>query len=197
MKSLRDNHTDATIAALLHAGRQRFGRQGYEATSLEEIAADARVTTGAIYHHFAGKKGLLRAVAETVEAELLAIALQAEGDTLWERTHRAFEALIDACATAEVQRIIFLDAPRIIGLEAWREIELRYAFGGMSAALAQMIAEGTVNPYPVSLIAPVLLATLAETSRAVALDPAARHDAVALMGDVLGALRMPELSRST
>lgn len=54
MKSLRESHTEATIEALLSAGRRQFGSRGYDAVSLDDIAAEARVTTGAIYHHFMG-----------------------------------------------------------------------------------------------------------------------------------------------
>ncbi len=71
MKSLRESHTEATIDALLSAGRRQFGSRGYDAVSLEEIGAEARVTTGAVYHHFKGKKGLFLGVAEAVERDLL------------------------------------------------------------------------------------------------------------------------------
>jgi AcrR family transcriptional regulator len=190
MRSRRDSHTEETIAALVRAGRRRFAKQGYDAASLEEIAADARVTTGAIYHHFTGKKGLFQAVAEEIETELLAKAAAVEEADPWRRTEAAFVALIDACAAPETQRIVFLDAPRVIGPEAWREIELKYAYGAMSAILAELTAAGVVRPYPVSLIAPVLLAALAEASRAVAADPAVRDDAIDLLKRVLGALRL-------
>jgi AcrR family transcriptional regulator len=189
MRSRRDDHTDATIAALLSAGRRRFAKNGYEAASLEQIAEDARVTTGAIYHHFKGKKGLFVAVAEQIEAELLARALQVKDADPWRRMRQAFEVLIDACTTADVQQILFLDAPRIVGLEAWREIELKYAYGGMSAAFAQLIKAGVVRPYPVELIAPVLLAALVETSRAVAVAPGCRDAAADLLMRMLDALR--------
>jgi hypothetical protein len=49
---------------------RQFGSRGYDAVSLEDIGAEARVTTGAIYHHFKGKKALFQGVAEAVEADL-------------------------------------------------------------------------------------------------------------------------------
>jgi AcrR family transcriptional regulator len=189
MKSRRDSHTEATIAAILKAGRRRFGAQGFDAAGLEDIATDARVTTGAIYHHFAGKKGLFQAVAEQIEAELLTEALAAGDDDPWQTLHKAFAVLVDACAKPEVQRIIFLDAPRVIGPEAWREIELKYAYGGMSAGLTGLMAAGVVRPYAIELIAPVLTAVLAEASRAAAADPAHRDQAVELVDRILDALR--------
>ena len=101
----------------------------------------------------------------------------------------AFAALIAACAAPDVQRIIFLDAPRVIGPEAWRAIELKYAYGGMSAMLAHLTEAGILRPYAIDLLAPVLLSILAETSRAVSLKPELTEDARHLMNRMLNALR--------
>jgi len=51
-------------------------------------------------------------------------ALRREVNRVDAKQPQAFAALIDACAAPDVQRIIFLDAPRVIGPEAWRAIEL-------------------------------------------------------------------------
>jgi AcrR family transcriptional regulator len=190
MQSRRESNTEATIAAILAVARDRFGRQGFESTGLEEIAAESRVTTGAIYHHFGSKQGLFRAVAEQIEGELLARALSAQDPDLWARTQKSLTALIEACATTEIQRIIFLDAPRVIGPEAWREIEMKYGYGAMSAVLTALAAAGIIQPYPVELVAPALLAVIAEASRARAANPAMKDDAAALLGRFLGALRV-------
>jgi AcrR family transcriptional regulator len=190
MKSLRESHTEATIKALLHAGRSQFGRHGFDSVSLEAIASEARVTTGAIYHHFAGKKGLFLAVAEAIERELLAVAAAVTDEDPWLRVRKAFSRLIDACAAPDVQRIIFLDAPRVVGPDVWRTIELKYAYGGMSAMLVQLREAGVVQDYPIELMAPVLLSVLSETSRAVSLNKTLNDDAHRLMNGVLEALRI-------
>ncbi len=190
MKSLRESHTEATVQALLRAGRNQFGSQGFDAVSLEAIVAEARVTTGAIYHHFAGKKGLFLAVAEEIEREVLSIAARVEDEDPWARTQKAFAALIDACAAPDVQRIIFLDAPRVIGPEAWREIELKYAYGGMSVMLTYLMEAGILHPYAVELLGPVLLSVLAEGSRAASARPDLRDQAIHLVTRLLDALRV-------
>ena len=181
MTSRRDRYTEETVKALLACARESFGRVGYDEASLETIATRADVTTGAIYHHFAGKKGLFLAVAEQIEAELLSAAMSVSDTDPWRGFKRAFEILIDACAQDDVQRIIFLEAPRVIGAQAWREIETKYAFGAMSAVLEGFSAAGRIRPYPVTLVAPALLATLAETSRFAASHPSERSHAVDLM----------------
>lgn len=168
IKSRREVNIEATRAALIKIARKHFARYGYSRAEIGRIAADARVTTGAIYHHFAGKKELFQAVAEELEAEILAAAATVEEADPWLRLQAGFEKLIDVCATADVQRITFIEAPQVIGPDAWREIELRYAFGALRAVLSALQDAGIVKPYPIDLLARTLLALLHETSAEVA-----------------------------
>ncbi len=191
MKQRREENTEATRAAIVAAARKQFARNGYSRTELNRIAAAARVTTGAIYHHFSGKRDLFQAVAEQLEAELLAAASTADGADPWRQMQAGFERLIDLCASAEVQRITFVEAPQVIGPEAWRAIELRYAFGALRAGLSALVSAKVVKPYPIDLIARTLLALLHETSAEVARskhDPAVRRQVSELVAGVFASL---------
>src|SRR5262249_11751677 len=64
--------SEATRGALLDAARELFAANGFAATGRDEIAARAGVTRGALYHHFASKEALFRAVVEQLEEELAA-----------------------------------------------------------------------------------------------------------------------------
>jgi AcrR family transcriptional regulator len=55
---------EKTRQDLLDAALRVFSQKGFEATRLEDIAVAARVTRGAIYHHFGGKSGLFLALIE-------------------------------------------------------------------------------------------------------------------------------------
>jgi TetR/AcrR family acrAB operon transcriptional repressor len=55
---------EVTRNSLLDAALTVFSKQGYEATRLEDIADEAGVTRGAIYHHFGGKAELFNALID-------------------------------------------------------------------------------------------------------------------------------------
>jgi AcrR family transcriptional regulator len=189
-KSRKEQNLEATRAALMAVARRHFGREGYSGAEIAAIAADARVTTGAVYHHFASKKGLFMAVAEDLEAEILRTAASVPDGPPWQRLRDGFEKLIDLCASPAVQRIVFVEAPQVVGPEAWRKIELQYAFGTLRNVLASLRETGIIKPYPVDLIARTLLALLHETSAELARskhDPAIRAQISEMVAGVFDA----------
>ncbi len=190
----RDAHTEATRRALLREARRLFAAHGFAGAGTEEIARRARVTTGALYHHFASKRELFEAVAEQVEQELMDRAVEAAAGQTdpWKMLEAGIEVMLDACAAPDVHRITFRDAPNVLGPARWRAIEERYAFGQLRGLLAALIEKGEIAPGPVELYARVLLATLSEVAENIAGadDPApARDQGRALVSRLLGALR--------
>lgn len=63
---------DATAAVRIReAAIARFGSQGFERTSVREIAADAGVSPALVIHHFGSKEGLRTACDEAIVRELM------------------------------------------------------------------------------------------------------------------------------
>ena len=56
---------------LLDVARELFGRRGFGATSIEEIAAHADVSKPVVYEHFGGKEGLYAVVVDREMHRLL------------------------------------------------------------------------------------------------------------------------------
>ena len=68
----RQEYAEQTRNALIEAATQRMVEQGYEATSIAQIAADVRVSKGAVYHHFPDKRSLFKAVFSEVTSRSVA-----------------------------------------------------------------------------------------------------------------------------
>lgn len=170
----------ATRDALIRAATDLFAARGYVDTPREKICRRARVTRGALDHHFDGKKGLFRAVVEDVEIRLdhrIAAAALSERDPV-ARLKAGCHAYLDAATEPEVRRILLLDARAVLGWRAWQEIHaehgLRLTIEGLRAALGRD-RERSVEP-----LAHVLLAALTEAALYVATadDPDAARSEV-------------------
>jgi AcrR family transcriptional regulator len=181
--SLRAEQVAQTRAALIVAARRLFARDGFAAASVEDLAREARLTTGALYHHFPTKTALFEAVFEAIHTELMTASIQAAADARdeIELLSLGFEAFLDAVLEPEVQRIIITDAPAVLGLARFTELDERYAFAAISAALGAATAAGLIRVDDPDTLARLLLGALTRGGMLIANspDPAGTRDAVA------------------
>jgi AcrR family transcriptional regulator len=185
---------DATRAALSAAARQLFTERGYAATSTTEIVERAGVTRGALYHHFAAKEELFRAVFEQLEGEVTKHVTEealTSADPL-EQLRRGSRAYLEACIDPAVQRVVLLEGPSVLGWETWQEIEQRYGYGLVVAGVEAVIGAGLIPAQPVEPLAHVLFGALTEAGMVVAraAQPrTARAEMEAAMDRLLDGLR--------
>jgi AcrR family transcriptional regulator len=187
--------SEATRAALVAAARKLFGKRGYANVGTEEIVRRAGVTRGALYHHFGSKRDLLEAVYEQVEADLTRKiaegALATGAKSPLEAMQAATEMFLDACTEPEVQRIVLLDAPAVLGWESWREIAAKYGLGLIETSLQAAIDAGEIAEQPVKPLAHVLMGALDEAAMLVARsdEPQTREEVAAALARLLDAMR--------
>jgi AcrR family transcriptional regulator len=98
---------------LLQVGRSLFAEKGFEATSVEEIAATAGVSKPVVYEHFGGKEGLYAVI---VDREMLALLDRVEsaltGNGARVLLEQAALALLDYIeADTDGFRILVRDSP--------------------------------------------------------------------------------------
>jgi len=182
--------------ALIAAARPLFAAPGFADVSLEAIVRDAGVTRGALYHHFADKTELFAAVFEQVEAEMAArmgkaIAAAAETDPV-EILRLGAAFWLDACADPEVQRIVLMDAPAVLGWDRWSEIGTRYNIGLVTSLLSDAINSGAIPAQPVEATALTMMGALREATLYICRAKnrrQARRDAGAVMDRLVDSLR--------
>jgi AcrR family transcriptional regulator len=186
-RTKHDLRSEATRQLLVTAARALFGARGYATVGTEEIVRAAGVTRGALYHQFRDKADLFAAVAEEVEAEIadrIAAAAGAAADPV-EALRAGARQFLDACAEPEVERIILLDAPAVLGWEAWRDLAGRYGLGLVQLALQSAMDAGAIVPQPVVPLAHVLVGAIDECALYVARaeHPAAAREQCAAIFD--------------
>jgi AcrR family transcriptional regulator len=82
-------------AQLIEVGRAVFAEKGYEATSVEEIAARANVSKPMIYEHFGGKEGLYAVITDReMERVISAITAAISTGTARQRSEQAVVAMM-------------------------------------------------------------------------------------------------------
>lgn len=154
----------ATRAALIDSARRLFTERGYGEVGTEEIVRAAQVTRGALYHHFADKRALFRAVHEQVEEEMVSRtsgAMAGIEDPV-ELLLAGGRAFLDLCEDPSWTRIPLIDAPSVLGWAEWREVDMRYGLGLVSAGLEGAMEAGALQRRPVAPLAHMLLAGMGE-----------------------------------
>ena len=193
----------ATQQALLEAARRLWGERGYAEVSTPEIAEAAGVTRGAMYHQYADKAALFRAVIEAMDVEILerlqtAVAA-AQPETPADTMHAMANAWLDIAVEPEVRQLMLLDAPSVIGWREYREMSESNSVQRAEALLKAAIDAGQLRPQPLRPLALVLLGALEEAAiyLASAEDPAKARDEVrAVVRDLIdgileGSARQP------
>jgi AcrR family transcriptional regulator len=172
----------ATRAALVAAATELFATQGFASTPREDIVRAAGVTRGALYHHYADKADLFRAVFEATEAEVMgrigAAALAATDPV--DQLRLGCRAYLDEALDPGVRRICIIDAPAVLDDATRREIAERYALGMVREVVGAAIECGRMAPQSVEALSQLLLAAVMAGAQFVATadDPtAARREA--------------------
>jgi AcrR family transcriptional regulator len=177
--SKKQLQSEKTRRKLISVARDLFARRGYVDTSIGDITARARVTRGALYHHFSDKQTLFRAVFEQVEDELVSRAAAAASQSQpTKRLEAAVGAFLDACLDRDVQQIVLLDGFSVLGWETASQIDEAHALGSLQALLELAMSEGQIARQPVEPLALVLLGALNQAALAIARAddvPAARR----------------------
>jgi AcrR family transcriptional regulator len=170
MRSRRLDYSESTRSALVDSAVELFTQRGYAGTSLDEVAKRARVTKGALYHHFSGKQALFEAAFAQVESGVIGRLeeILRGAEPPWERAQRGLREFISSCLDPSYQRIAIHEAPVVMGWERWREAEDRASFGLIRSILEDLIEAGEVESVPVEITARLLFGALSSGATEIA-----------------------------
>lgn len=182
-RSRREEYSESTRAALVASAMELFAESGYAETSLDVIASAARVTKGALYHHFpGGKKALFTAcfnqLEEEVHERLVAQAALTDG-TPWECARSSLRTFLDICLEPTYRRIVWQEGPHVMGFGEWWECEERHALGLIRSMLGELMAGGDIQELPLEPLARTISGALAGAATAIGLA----HDPEAVRAD--------------
>jgi AcrR family transcriptional regulator len=180
---------------MVHGVQPEADRQRDRGPAQLALCVLAVVARADLYHHFPDKTELFAAAFEQVEAEVAArmgeaIASAHETDPI-EVMRLGAHFWLDACADPEIQRIVLVDAPAVLGWSRWTEIGNRYNTGLVRDLLTSAIETGRIPPLPVEATALTMLGAMREATLYVALaqdHDQARREAGAVMDRLIGAL---------
>ena len=143
--SRRQQYSSSTKRALIEVATSQFTDHGYGGTSLDSIVAGARVTKGALYHHFSGKQAVFEAVFVKVEddaAKRIKASLRGSRDP-WEKALAGLRAFLEIVQDPTYQRIVIQDGPAILGYERFREQEERSSYGIVQEIVGAVLEAST------------------------------------------------------
>nr|WP_042189623.1 TetR/AcrR family transcriptional regulator [Kibdelosporangium sp. MJ126-NF4]CEL18787.1 Transcriptional regulator, TetR family [Kibdelosporangium sp. MJ126-NF4]CTQ96360.1 Transcriptional regulator, TetR family [Kibdelosporangium sp. MJ126-NF4] len=170
MRSRRTDYSESTKDALVDSAIDLFTKNGYAATSLDAIVKRARVTKGALYHHFSGKQALFEAAFDKVSTRATVQLNKAidGAEAPWERALDGVQEFIKVCLNPTYQRLVIREAPVVMGFERWRESEEHHSYGIVRRVLEQLIEEGEIGDLPVEMTARMMFASLAAGAQIIA-----------------------------
>ena len=194
--SRRQDYSSSTKRALLDSATALFTDHGYAGTSLDEVVAAARVTKGALYHHFPSKLALFENVFLRVQEETtteIGRAINTSKDP-WERAQTGLEKFLEVCRQPEFRRICMQEGPVALGHERWQEAEKASSYGIVQGIVEELLADlGSGADQLGEAFTAVFYGAIRSASEYVsdAEDPeAASDDVQATIGALLAGLRL-------
>ena len=158
--------SDATRGALLVAAHALFAQRGYAETSLDDVAREAGVTKGGLYHHFAGKVQLFESVFEQEQMRLAELGVRAYAAKRDQRAglFEACRSFLESALDPGVQRILLIDGPTVLGWARLHEIEGRYTLANLKLGLERAMADKVIAMRPIEPLLPLLNGALCDAA---------------------------------
>jgi AcrR family transcriptional regulator len=122
--ALRERY-DRRRQEVVYQAAKAFARQGYDTTTMQELAATMGLATGALYHYFGGKEQLLLAICDQLMEPLLEQAdeLLAQERPAEEQLRALVRAWVEHVVEHRDHMVVFQQERHLIESgEQWRKV---------------------------------------------------------------------------
>jgi AcrR family transcriptional regulator len=151
---------------ILAAALSLFGERGYAVASIDDIAARARLTKGALYYYFTDKADIARDLHHDIWDRIKAEALRGMepgGDAL-ANLRRAFDAHLAALQNLPEAHFFLRQFWAVPALDVMGRLEREAALGFVEQLLREGIARGDVTPLDPTALARALVGIFSEAT---------------------------------
>lgn len=179
----QNERRETTRRLIVDVGVEFFGSVGFEATTIDQIASQAGVAKGAVYHHFPNKRAVFEAVFEATAAKV-AQGMLVSGPSVGDPTEALMQAtrsFFDICSRPDTLRILLQDGPAVLGHADWHRLDSEYFGGLVTAALSMAMESGAIRQQPVGPLSRVILGAI----QAAAIDCASQNNYDLAVADYL------------
>ena len=164
--SMTSSHPPLTNRQRLVAqARAMFAERGFEGVSVDEIAAAAGLTKGAVYYQFKDKTDLFRAACDAVLAD---VRDRVETASMGQSAHHLDEIVIgadrlyDAYDAPDARRLLLVDGLTVLGVDGWIALQEPVGVGLIAHALGHLADERLIEPDVVPALAHLLFGTFVQ-----------------------------------
>lgn len=194
VKSRRVAYAELTKAALLKCARELFIQNGFDRTSVDDIARRAQVSKGAVYHHFADKQSIFAELFRLEQAAL--IERIADGlaltDDPWVLVNATIRMFLNAYAGDSDSRAILHQAISVLGSDRAHQIDEELALPLVHTVLNELVRTGELRALPSATTSQLLFGLLCEAAIAVSRSVGPQetmHEVEEVVLHLLGGLR--------
>ena len=159
-----------TRARIVDVAQTLFAEHGYADVSTARIAATAGMTDGALFHHFKDKKSLFREIVVKLQTEVHKSIYQAAipATSVIEGFLLGAKESMRATQEPAYQRIVFTEAPSVLGRAEWGDIDAKMGLELIETSLQMIAAARDLPDHILKPMAMLTLGVMTETTFAMA-----------------------------
>ncbi|WP_445168349.1 TetR/AcrR family transcriptional regulator [Mycolicibacterium sp. Dal123E01] len=167
-------HAELTRKAVLDAARSLFVTNGFEATSIDDIARESQSSKGAVYYHFRDKQAIFAEVFRASQASIMqamlpdSLEIMPEDASPWEQALLAISAVLRRYAEDDEARVLLRDSAAALGWHRKQELDEELALPLLRAVLTELMDTGELERVSAAVTAELLYALLSKTGPIIA-----------------------------